>query len=867
MDNSKIFKMQSFKIIGLLLLFYLTVNIAVGQSIPFGFIELGKGANRLFANGDIQSIVKDKYGNIYAAGDFTNSTGKYYVAIWNGINWSELGTGSNALNANSGINAIVVDTFGNVYAAGGFRNSFNKKYVAKWNGTSWSELGTGSNALNANGNIFTIALDTLGNVYAAGAFTNSAAKCYVAKWSGTAWSELGSGSNALNANQYIHALCFDKAGNLYAGGVFSDTTNPMLGHKYVAKWNGTTWSKLGTGNNALHANNSILALTTNKQGNIYAAGVFTDSSISTNGHRFVAKWDGTTWNELGVGINSLNANGNILSVSVDNKGNVYSAGSFADSVIAQNGHCYVAKWDGTNWKEMGGGKYRFNGIFGYNLGILSSIITILRDEKDKLYFGGAFVDSSNHQFVAMWNDVTISHQSICSGRSYVIGHDTLRTAGVYYDTLSDLVGDDSIVELHLTINSPSLSNAHITICANHAYTLPNGQLSTSSGTYLDTLTNYLGCDSIITTFLTVNPISKDTIIQTLCSNETFYFNGHQLSASGYYYDTIQNYWGCDSIVTLKLIVHNIQYKNINSSICANQNYTLPNGVNVQSAGIYIDTISTYQGCDSVIVTHLLVRNISYSSINRTICNGQFIVFNNRLLLSSGVYEDTFQNYLGCDSILTLNLYVIPKSIDTINESICKGDSILFNGHIIFNNGIYKDTLINYLGCDSLLILNLTVNLPPNITTSNSGATITALQVGASYQWINCDSNNIIPSALAQNYTASITGHYAVIISMGSCTDTSDCVYIEVSGLNEPFANNNQLKVFPNPTINGTTITLTKIVDEATIKLISLTGQTIIEKQKQTSDHFYLDMSQQAKGIYIIEIIQHGNVWRSKIVKQ
>ena len=83
------------------------------------------------------------------------------------------------------------------------------------------------------------------------------------------------------------------------------------------------------------------------------------------------------------------------------------------------------------------------------------------------------------------------------------------------------------------------------------------------------------------------------------------------------------------------------------------------------------------------------------------------------------------------------------------------------------------------------------------------------------------------------------------------------------------ATNNQakLKVYPNPTNTATTITQTKPVNNAIIKLINLTGQTIIEKQNQTGDHFNLDISQQAQGIYFIEVVQDGNIWRGKLVKE
>src|SRR6478736_5329629 len=100
--------------------------------------ELGAGANALNPNDAIQAMCSDASGNIYAAGRFTNTNGKYCVAKWNGSSWSELGAGANALNANSDIKSIGSDASGNIYAAGFFTNAENKSYVAKWDGSSWS---------------------------------------------------------------------------------------------------------------------------------------------------------------------------------------------------------------------------------------------------------------------------------------------------------------------------------------------------------------------------------------------------------------------------------------------------------------------------------------------------------------------------------------------------------------------------------------------------------------------------------------------------------------------------------------------------------------------------------------------------------
>ena len=159
------------------------------------------------------------------------------------------------------------------------------------------------------------------------------------------WSELGSGTTALNANNEILSTCTDPTGNIYAVGAFTDGTTSLTGHQYVAKWDGATWSKVGTGSNALDTNSSLSSICSDVAGNIYVAGIAT-----ANGWQ-VAKWNGTTWGQLGTGSSALNANSWFSKMCIDGSGNIYVAGNFTDS----SGNCYVAKWNGTAWTELGGG--------------------------------------------------------------------------------------------------------------------------------------------------------------------------------------------------------------------------------------------------------------------------------------------------------------------------------------------------------------------------------------------------------------------------------------------------------------------------------------------------------------------------------
>ena len=256
--------------------------------------------------------------------------------------WSKLGSGISGTNQYAGgVYAMCIDSNGYIYAAGDFYvdtipDTNYATHVFKWNGTSWSELGTGISSPGSGGTeVYALCADTNGNIYAAGLFYNDSGYYYVAKWNGSSWSELG-GMNTLHANGEILSICIDKYSNIYAAGTFSDTS----GYLYVAKWDGTSWSEIGTGSNALKANSAINIVFVDTFGNVYAGGTFTDSTTDSSGNIYIAKWNGTTWSELGTGI--VPQYGylvyEIYSILVDTSGNVYAAGFFFDS----SNKCYVS---------------------------------------------------------------------------------------------------------------------------------------------------------------------------------------------------------------------------------------------------------------------------------------------------------------------------------------------------------------------------------------------------------------------------------------------------------------------------------------------------------------------------------------------
>jgi hypothetical protein len=269
---------------------------------------------------------------LYAGGFFTTAGGNSanYIAKWNGSSWSALGSGMN-----NPVNALAVSG-SDLYVGGSFTTAggITVNRIARWNGTTWSALGSGmNNSVNA--------LAVSGSdLYAGGAFTmaGGAPASFIAKWNGTAWSALGSGMN-----NSVNALAVS-GNDVYAGGWF--TTAGGSAANRIAKWNGSTWSALGSGlNSSVGFNIPVWALAVSGS-DLYAGGDF-DMAGGVLASR-IAKWDGSSWSALGSGMN-----GSVLALAVSG-GDLYAGGLF-NSAGGTSGLNRIAKWNGSTWSPLGSG--------------------------------------------------------------------------------------------------------------------------------------------------------------------------------------------------------------------------------------------------------------------------------------------------------------------------------------------------------------------------------------------------------------------------------------------------------------------------------------------------------------------------------
>lgn len=296
------------------------------------------------------------------------------------------------------------------------------------------------------------------------------------------------------------------------------------------------------------------------------------------------------------------------------------------------------------------------------------------------------------------------YYKIISCGVYLLGKDSIRSSGRFLRKYLTKSGCDSAVLYDIYVFKKSYASINVVQC--NSYVSPSGKKTfTVSGTYIDTLVNKAGCDSILTINLTVFGTSNILIVKNACQKYAVPSGKRVLTVSGVYKDTLVNKVGCDSILTIDLTVSKPSNASIVENVC--QSYTVPSGRRVLAvSGIYKDTLVSRAGCDSIISINLTVQKGHRATQNVISCDAYRVPSGKRVLTTSGTYSDTLYNKVGCDSIITIDLKIQNYTSSKITVTSCKGYKTPSGKRIDNFGGIYKDTLKNSKGCDSIITIQL-----------------------------------------------------------------------------------------------------------------------------------------------------------------
>ena len=373
------------------------------------------------------------------------------------------------------------------------------------------------------------------------------------------------------------------------------------------------------------------------------------------------------------------------------------------------------------------------------------------------------------------------------------------------------------------------------------------------------------------------------------ATDTLYSFSPSAGQNGNLYRAIFSHNGqSDTSLSATLTVWPIDTTFLNESICYGQSVTVYAST-FNTTGIHVVNLPNFgvHGCDSVVSLNLTVYPMASDTTSASICQGQAYIFDSTTYTSTGIYKDTLtgQSIHGCDSVRTLILTVNPSASGTTTQAICPGSSYTLGSNTYTITGIYVDTLTGaaMYGCDSIVTLNLFVldtttayfYLQPSDSAHVWFIINQSFGTGLTYVWHWGDSTSSTGDTASHTYASA--GYYNICVTV---TDSAGCsanycdtsvylyknqsgqmVYVDVlpqypAGINTVNTENLNINYY-----GGAVHFSEALLAPTQLKLYDLSGRVVME-QNNFSGNVWNINSDIAQGVYVIHL-QNGSYSLSK----
>lgn len=188
-----------------------------------------------------------------------------------------------------------------------------------------------------------------------------------------------------------------------------------------------------------------------------------------------------------------------------------------------------------------------------------------------------------------------------------------------------------------------------------------------------------------------------------------------------------------------------------------------------------------------------------------------------------------------------------------------------SGQLWSNSGLFTDIVVASNGCDSVISINLSV-VNVNTVVLPTPTTLSAMQAGAVYQWVDCLNNfSAVNGAVQQSFSPSISGVYAVIITYNGCVDTSFCFPAQPIQDIEEQALPQHFSLYPNPGAGLYSLDLGRSRNDLIIQMVDVFGRQVPFNRQEGNNQDHLEVLAPA-GIYYLTISSENLRTTLRLVK-
>lgn len=249
---------------------------------------------------------------------------------------------------------------------------------------------------------------------------------------------------------------------------------------------------------------------------------------------------------------------------------------------------------------------------------------------------------------------TSSTYEICQGEKVTVGTNDYYTTGIYTDTLKTLEGCDSIVVSEISVFPVFQITNNYQICQGDSVKVGSNTYF-QSGSFQDKFISSQGCDSTVISNITILPFKTNNQSLKICKGTSVKVGQNVYTQSGIYTDTLKTISGCDSVVTTLLTVLDSSITDLNYFLCSGESVVI-NNKTYSKTGQYTDKLTNQFGCDSILKIDLQVNDTVLRYQDRYICEGDTIMIGGQIFTKPGNFKEVLMSSVGCDSVVVTRIY-------------------------------------------------------------------------------------------------------------------------------------------------------------------------------------------------------------------
>ena len=306
------------------------------------------------------------------------------------------------------------------------------------------------------------------------------------------------------------------------------------------------------------------------------------------------------------------------------------------------------------------------------------------------------------------NDGTDDTATACDSYHWPYRATTITTGGSYEESYTDEHNCTGTHRLQLTLNNSSTGDTTAEACDQYDWYEYTGITSSGSSlTHTFSAANQYGCDSTVTLHLTINRNNGTSETKAACNSFEWEYRQDVITESGQYEEYYTDEHGCEGTHRLDLTINTESYGDTTAVVCDQYDWYEHTGITYSCNNLtHIFTDADHNGCDSIVTLMLIVNNSNSGVDVQDVCD-LLTWHGTTYTASTDTPTHRSTNAAGCDSTTTLHLTVRYSTTGIDEQSVC--DQLTWHGTTYTastNTPTHHST--NAVGCDSTTTLHLTV---------------------------------------------------------------------------------------------------------------------------------------------------------------